>query len=412
MSPAGAGDPLLLDKTGGSVPPAPPAAREAGSPITSAAFLGVTVASFGGPLALAALYAPGIVVDTPSSAGLVMVAAAVAFGVPLLVWLRYAHHVSTSGGLYGFVVAAAGPRVGAVQAGLWIASYVLYLIYTSAFIVYDVLPTVLPGIRPYRSVLEIALPVALAAVMLAGRGITLIVLGGLAAGQMVLLAILAGVTIGHDAPASSFGVHAPAGSIATVTGQTALLYVCGSLPLFLGGEVARPSRTVRRGLTTGYLLTAVGVVAAVFPIAANPAFTRAPIPGVSIARVFSGHALAVAVGVGVAASTAGVMLAEYLALSRLLHALTARPVRPIIAVLAVALVGAAPISLINPDRFYDDLLKPSLAALWLSQLIVFAVYPRFVARHGGARIPNFALALGGSAFAAYGLYTTFQHAGT
>jgi amino acid transporter len=382
------------------------------APIGTLPFLGVVVASFGGPLALAALYAPSILADASASAGFVMVAAAVVFAVPLLVWVRYARHVASPGGLYGFVVAAAGPRIGLVQAGLWVASYVLYLAYTTASIVYDTLPVVLPGVRPHQSALEIAIPVALAAIMLAGRAITLAVIGALAAGQLVLLAVLAGVTVGHDAPASAFAVNAPAGDLASATGQTALLYICGSLPLFLGGEVVRALRTVPRALTAGFLLTAAGVVTAVFPIAANPAFVHAPIPGVSIAQVFSGHTLAVTIGIGVAASTAGLMLVEYVALSRVLHAVTDRPLRPIIRVLAVVLVASAPLSLIDPERFYDDLLKPSLIALWLSQLVVFAVYPRFAAARRQRRLPAWTLAIAASAFAIYGLYATVQHSST
>jgi amino acid transporter len=405
----GAGDGLLI-RASGSPPPAPHDATASGRPISAVAFLGVAVASFGGPLALAALYAPTILVDATASAGLVTVAAAIAFGVPLLVWLRYSRHVATSGGLYSFVADAAGRRVALVQAGLWIASYSLYLIYTTASIVYDTLPAVLPGVRPYRPLLEIAIPMTLAAVMLAGRAVTLAVVGAVAAGQLLLVGVLAAVTIGHDAPASSFALHPPSGALGTATGQISLLYVCGSLPLFLGGEVARPTRTVRRGLVAGYLLAAAGIVAAVFPIAENPAFTRAPIPGMSIAEVFSGHRLAVAIGVGVAVSVAGVMLVEYLALSRLLHALTARPIRTIIAALAAVLVVSAPITLVDPERFYNDLLKPSLIALWLSQIVVFAVYPRFAARHGRLRLTDVALALGGSAFAVYGIYATLQHA--
>ncbi len=81
------------------------------------------------------------------------------------------------------------------------------------------------------------------------------------------------------------------------------------------------------------------------------------------------------VGVGVAVSVAGVMLVEYFALTRLLHVLTRRSVRQMTVALAVVLVVSAPLTLINPDRFYEALLKPSLVALWLSQLIVFVVYP-------------------------------------
>ena len=154
--------------------------------------------------------------------------------------------------------------------------------------------------------------------MIAGRRVTLIVTGALAAGQLAIAAGLGGVTLTHLAtPAASFGASAPAGALATATGQTALLYICGSLPLFLGGELAHPARTIRRGLTAAYLVTAVVIVAAVAPLAADPAAARAPIPGMAVAEQFAGHGFAVAVGLGVAVSVAGVMLVEYLALSRL-----------------------------------------------------------------------------------------------
>lgn len=394
-----------------AAPPAGPASL-AGRPIGNLAFLGVAVASFGGPLALAAFYVPTIVDDVTPSAGFITLVGSIAFVVPLLVWLRYAGRIAGSGGLYDYVRTAVGRRPAMVFAALWIFSYALYLTYTTAAIVYDTLPTVLPWIGPWRSTLEIAIPVLLAAIMLGGRTLTLAVLGLVAAGQLVLVAVLAGVTIGHDAPAHSFAAPTASHHLATAGGEVALLYVCGSLPLFLGGEVRNPQRTIRRLLPLAYALTAIGVTAAVFPLAQNPAFTHAAIPGMSVAQVFSGRGLAVAVGVGVAVSTAGVMLVEYLALTRLLHRLTARPMRQIVAVLAVVLVVSAPITLIDPDRIYDDLLKPSLVALWLSQLVVFVAYPRFRARIARVRAHDVVLAAGASAFAIYGIYATFQSAST
>jgi hypothetical protein len=104
--------------------------------------------------------------------------------------------------------------------------------------------------------------------------------------------------------------------------------------------------------------------------------TRAPIPGMAVAERFAGHGFAVAVGVGVAVSVAGVMLVD----------------------------------LINPERIYDDLLTPSLVALWLSQLIVFAVYPRFAARQHHRPLPAWALTAAATAFGVYGLWATIQHA--
>ncbi len=184
----------------------------------------------------------------------------------------------------------------------------------------------------------------------------------IAAGQVVLAAVLDGVTIAHLSPAvSSFGASAPAGDLAKADAQTSLLYICGSLPLFLGGEVAGPG-------------------------------------------------LAEAVGIGIAVSIAGVILCEYLALTRLARAITPWRLRPITGAIGALLVLAAPFSLIDPQGFYSMLIKPSLIALWLSQLIVFAVYPRFTKKHRMRALPAWTLSLIASGLAAYGLWTAFQSA--
>ncbi|MGH6657347.1 MAG: hypothetical protein ACRDVE_19360, partial [Actinocrinis sp.] len=216
-----------LDRVSGAArPPADGASRTAGRPVGGWAFLGLTLTSLGGPLALAALYAPQLVDDASASAGLAMLAAAVVFAAPIAIWVKYSRHVSGPGGLYSFVEAAAGRRVAQVQAVVWIVSYLLYLLYTTASIVYDTLPTVLPGVRPYRPLLEIAIPVVLAAVMLAGRTAALLAIGVLAAGQVALVAALDVVTLAHNpSTAASFSSHAPAGSLASASANTALLYI-------------------------------------------------------------------------------------------------------------------------------------------------------------------------------------------
>jgi hypothetical protein len=338
-----------------------------------------------------------------------MLAAVAVFGFPLAIWLRYSRHVASSGGLYAFVEAAAGRQVAVAQAAIWIVSYLLYLVYTTVQIVYDVLPSVVPGERSYQTLLALAIPVAIAAVMIAGRAAALIVLGLVAAGQVALGGILDGVTLAHiSTPASTFGTGAAASSFTKAGAQTSLLYICGSLPLFLGGELASPKRTIRRGLTGAYALTAAIVVLAVAPFAAAPGLANTDLPGVSIAQQFSGPALGYAIGVGVAVSIAGVMLCEYLALTRLVPAVTRWPTRRVTAAIGAVLVLSAPFSLIDPQGFYSSLLKPSLAALWVSQLIVFAVYPLFARKRRWRTWPALALALPASALAVYGLVLTFQ----
>jgi hypothetical protein len=373
----------------------------------------VAIASFGGPLALAALSAPGIVGDAADSAGFTMIVAAVVFVVPLAIWLRYSRHVASAGGLYAFVEAAAGRKVALAQAAVWTVSYVLDLAYTTIQIVYDVLPSVVPGVTRYQTVLALAIPAAVAAVMIAGRAAALVAIGVIAVGQVALAGLLDGITLAHlQTPASSFGTSAPTHALTSVSAQTSLLYICGSLPLFLGGELARPSRTIRRGVSGAFVLTGVVVTLAVAPLAAAPGLLRTEIPGVGVAQQFSTPGVARAIGIGVAVSIAGVMLCEYLALTRLVHAVSGRRLRPIAIAIGALMLIAAPISLIDPHGVYDALLKPSLVALWLSQLIVFLVYPRFAVRRGGRAVVAWPLAAAASALAVYGLVMVFQNAST
>jgi amino acid transporter len=366
----------------------------------------MAICSFGGPLALAALSAPGLLADAGPSTGLATVAAVVVFGAPLAIWLRYARYVSSSGGLYAFVQAAVGHRVALAQAATWIVSYVLYLVYTTVQIVYDVLPGVVPIGKGLQTALALVIPIAIVAVMVAGRAAALLVLAAMAVGQVALAGVLDGLTVAHlSTPASSFAAGAPAGSLAKASAQTSLLYICGSLPLFLGGELKRPAGTIRRGLLGTYLLTAVVISLAVVPLATAPGLLRTAIPGVTVARVFAGTGIAEAIGIGVAVSIAGVIVCEYLAVTRLVHAIGSWPMRSIAIGIGALMVVAAPLSLINPEGFYSALVKPSLAALWISQLFVFVAYPRFAVKHGHRALPAWTLSAAASGLAIYGLWT-------
>jgi hypothetical protein len=91
---------------------------------------------------------------------------------------------------------------------------------------------------------------------------------------------------------------------------------------------------------------------------------------------------------------------------------TARPTTSIVRVMAAALVVSAPLTLIAPKRIYADLVEPSLIALWLSQLLVFAAYPRFAAKVGESRIVSTPLAVTGVAFTVFGIYAATQSAGS
>jgi amino acid transporter len=373
----------------------------AGPPIPPLLFLGFAVACIGGPLALAAIYLPHA--GDTRSAGLTALAGSALYALPLVVWLRYSEDVVSSGGLAAFVEAAAGRRLAYAQAGVWAFSYFLYLPYTVTDIVYEMLADVFPGVQPWRWLLELVLPLALVLLVLLGTLPALRVLAVSAAAQLVLVLVLGVVVIAKvGAPRSSF-THAH--DVLRGSANVALLFVCGSLPLFLGAEAAGGGRTVRRSLAVAGAVVGAYLVFAAFPLAAvSPSLVHDDLPGYAIAGAYSGRALGVAVGVGAAASVAGLIVAEYLALSRLLFAVTGVPVKRLLAWIAVPFVAIDALSLIDPEAFDEHVLRPSLIALFLSQLVVFAVFPLYRARRRRLGALDVALAVGAFALMSWGLY--------
>ena len=359
-------------------------------PLSPALFTGFAVASIGGPLALAVIYVPGAA--DMRSAGLVTLLGALLYAAPLLVWVRFSRDVVSPAGLAGFVEAAAGRRLAFVQAAVWAFSYFLYLPYTITDIVYEMLAVVFPGIGPWRPLLEVAIPIAIVALLLLGTLPALRVLAASAVLQLGILVVLGAAVIRHvGAPSTSF-THAH--GLRPGAANVALLFVCGSLPLFLGAEVEGRSRTIRRVLPIAGIVAAAYVLFAVFAFASvDPALRTQELPGYAIAGAYSGRTLAIVVGVGAAVSVAGLVVAEYLALSRLLFAFTGVPIRRLVGWIAVPFVALDALSLIDPGWFDEHVVRPSLIALYLSQLIVFAVYPLYRRRPVDVALAAIAFAL-------------------
>jgi amino acid transporter len=382
---------------GRNLEPAPASSGLRGGGIPAPLFAGFAVASIGGPIALLTLL-PGTAGDGLDSAGLVALLALAVFAVPLGIWLAFSRTIVSPGGLSAFVEAAAGRPAAIAHGWIWALAYFLYLPYTVTFVVYDLLPPVFPGISAYRSSLELILPVVIVAVALSPVRLVLAGLGALAAAQLVAMVVLAAVEFRHvSAP---FASHPSLNDTGRATGGTALLFVCASLPLYLGAEVRGGSRTIRRGLAFAVALVGLVFLSAAIPFAGVPDELRdAAVPGAAIAQAYSGRGLAVAVGLLTAGSTLALVVAEYLALARLLHWLHGPPVRSVLLWIAGPFVALDVISLADPDRFYDDLLKPSLGALFVAQLIVFVVFPRF--RRSALAVGAAAVASG---LAGWGLY--------
>ena len=298
------------------------------------------------------------------------------YAAPLLVWVRFSRDVVSPAGLAGFVEAAAGRRLALVQAAVWAFSYFLYLPYTVTDIVYEMLAVVFPGIEPWRPVLELVIPIAIVALVLLGTVPALRVLA------------VSAVVAARDPRRPRRGRHPSrrrAGRVVHARTRPPPRRGEHRAPLRLRQPAALPGRRGRRRephdpprASDRGLVAAAYVLFAVFAFAAvDPALRSADFPGYAIAGAYSGRTLAIVVGVGAAASVAGLIVAEYLALSRLLFAFTGVPICRLVRLIAVPFVALDALSLIDPEWFDEHVLRPSLIALYLSQLIVFAVYPLY-----------------------------------
>ena len=290
----------------------------------------------------------------------------------------------SAGGLSAFVEAAAGRPAAVAHAWIWAFAYFLYIPYTITFVVYDLLPPVFPGVHAYRVALELLLPVAIVGVVFLPVRVVLALLGVVGAAQVIVLLVVAGFELTHAHP--TFASSPNVNDTGRATGGLALR----------GG-----SRAMRGVLAGSVALVGAAFLVAAVPLGAVPEQLRdAAVPGAAIAQAYSGRTLAVVVGLLTAGGTLALIVAEYLALARLLRWLYAIPLRTSYAWIAVPFIALDAVSLVDPDRFYDDLLKPSLGALFVSQLAVFLVFPRF--RRGPAAVAAAAIASG---LAAWGLYT-------
>jgi amino acid transporter len=350
------------------------------------------------------IYVPGAA--DMRSAGLVTALGAALYALPLLVWVRYSEEIVSAGGLAAFVEAAVGRRLALVQAAIWAFSYFLYLPYTVTDIVYGMLADVFPGIEPWRWLIELILPVAIVGLVLLGTRPVLQLLLVSAALQLLLVLALGFVVLAKvGAPTHSFGHAAGTHGLLRGGASIALLFLCGSLPVFLGAEVVGGSRTVRRTLVTAWIIVSAYLVFAVFPFAAvDSSLREADLPGYAIATAYSSRWFAIVIGVGAAMSVAGLIVAEYLALSRLLFSVTGIKVRKLLVWIAVPFVAIDALSITNPDAFDENLLRPALIALFLSQMIVFAVFPTYRRRRGRLTPVDLLLAAGAFALMTWGLY--------
>ena len=375
--------------------------------LSRALFVGFAISSLGGPLALVTVAGPDAVgARALHSIGLVILLGALLFAAPVAVWCFYLRRSATDGGLFTFTEIAAGRSVALVQGWVWLVSYVLYLVYTVTQVVYDLLAPSFPALTRHRGQLLVLLPLLMVAGLLLAERLMFVLLAISAVAQIALLAILTWVVWrGAGVHFSSFAPHGHTGSLARGVANTALLFTCSSLPLFLAGSVVGGAVTARKTLIGSVAGVAILAAAAAFSLSALAATQLASLefPGRTVAELYSGSTLADAVAIVSVASVLGLIVAEFIAITRVGHAMFHIPVKRVAQVTAVLFVAGDIISLIDPDTIYDDMITPSLTALYISQAIVFACFPLLLRKEGKRRPFQVALAVVATGLMLFGL---------
>jgi amino acid transporter len=376
---------------------------------------GFALASVGGPLALVVLLGPDAVGGPAIGAsGLVAALGIAMFVPPLIVWWRFGERIASGGGLYTYVRLAAGPRIGLVHAGVWIVSYFLYLPSTVNEIVYDLLPVGFPGVVPYRGWLSALVPVAIVAAIVLVERAVMAAMGLGAVLQVVLVGAFVAVVANHAGlQASAFTAGDAGRQVPRGAANVGLFFVCASLPLYLGGEVRGGGRALRRIVVGVVAVTALCVLVglAVYGALAGSAVATLPAPGYTLARVYAGNGFAQLLLAGAVVSVASVITAEYVALTRLVNAVAGVPVRRAALAVGALFVAADVASLVDPEHIYDHTLTASLVALYVSQIIVFLVYPLWRRALGRLSALDVAVAAAAAALMGFGLYVAVTQAG-
>ncbi len=387
--------------------------KHAGWKIPDYLLLGFAISSIGGPLALAAIFltssASSGIHDIPAT----LLIGIILFSTVILIWMRYSDRIASSGGLYAFVKEASGERIARLQGYVWILSYFLYLPYTVTYIVFYILPSIFSVSNPDLYALEIVLPVIISAMIVVNRKLPFYFLFFLAIAQVAIVLILSAVIFGVVGLNPSSAVpNVSLGSLAKGGSGLALLFICADLPIFLGGEAQGKGKSIKNALAFSFAIVALLLL--IFSIAISnlpensDTFT---VFGFQLAQQYGSNLFASILGIFAVLSIIGLIIAEFIGLSRLMSAMFKLSMPKILIYISAAFIFMDILSLANPDSFYNYLILPSLFALYASQLMVFLVYPMFISKFRRLSMLDIGITIVASLlfiFAIYAAITNYQ----
>ena len=259
--------------------------------------------------------------------------------------------------------------------------------------------------------LEVILPVIISAMILINRKLPFYFMFLLAAAQLAIMLVLSAVILGAVGFSSSLAVpNMPLSGLARGAAGLALLFICADLPLFLGGEAEGKGKSIKKVLLASFAM------AAFFLLVFSIAISNLPedpstytVLGFHLASQYSSSLFAIITGIFAVLSIIGLIIAEFIGLSRLMNAMFKISMPKILIYISAAFIFMDLVSLAGPDSFYNYLILPSLFALYLSQLIVFLVYPMFISKFRKLSVVDIAITIVASLLFIFAIYTAITN---
>ncbi len=367
---------------------------------------GFAIASIGGPLALVTIYffTSSYPVGTYSLYATLF--GILLFLAPLLVWYKYSKKIVSSGGLYTFVEKAVGAKTAKLQGWIWLISYFLYLPYTVTYITYSLLPFLFRNLTPYLPLIQIALPMIIIVSLILSFRKVLYFIFVTAIMQLIIISIIAykmlSVSLLHSfASVSGTGIAAFSHGVLV----TSLLFVCASLPLFLGDEAKGGGKSIRKVLVFSFFIVAIFfILGSIALVSATQQQAASGLPGFLVLGSAIGKNFAYFVAIFSIISIFDLIIIEFIAIQRLSFSmLNLKPDRSL-TIVGVLFILFSALGILNPEAFYQDTLILSLMSLYVSQVIVFLAYPFFARKRFKLQFIDIIIAMVSSLMMLYGLY--------
>ncbi|EZQ01777.1 amino acid permease [Candidatus Acidianus copahuensis] len=375
------------------------------------------------PLGSASAYLTYALYDSYASTFLASIVGSLIYFLWVLIGYRYSKIIGTTGGIYDFAKSAKGQMVGSLAGWFYWISYAIYLPSATTYLVGIVLPSEFQLPIFYLSLIEISIPIALTLLLLTGAKPPLFYTFISTILEITLLIIL-GIKVLSITGISGSPFQLSVNPTNFISGSLAVGFTLagGGASFFLGYEAKGRGKTVGKSYAIAYWIAAVAIIFASYFEIAFAGFSNQGVssllsitdyPGFYISQKLMGYDFSLIFFILTINSLIGSVTAAYVALSRLTFTMLNRNMILSILVIAVFFLTINLIAGTTGNYFevYDLTTASSLISLYVSHVIVSAVYPFFAKKNYRSGLLDILLGISASFLMGYGVYSSVNMIG-